>query len=123
MKVDISNPQQIMSHILLCNTALVDKVVSTKEWTELDKLTGELTVNGVTVSAQVLEDALQTIFYQIEEHFKEKYDVDKFDEHVEQKAKQLLKEHANDALNVLSDLSDKLHEAEDLLVPHWERNK
>ena len=39
------------------------------------------------------------------------------------RAKKLLKEHADNALQKLQDLSDTLENIEDVFAPYWERNE
>ena len=122
MIIDIDNSQQILSHVLLGDIELAGKVAKTDAWKELEKIKGELTFNGVTVSSQCLEDALQKLFKQVEENIKEKYDADKFDERVEERARQILKDHADNVLDKIEGIADSLREIDDVIVPYWERS-
>lgn len=121
MNVNITDPSQILSHVVLKNTNVVEEVAETPEWKKLGEIQGTLTFNGVEVSAQVLEDALKHVFSRIETYYAEEYDADAFDARVEEKAKELLKEHAGNPLQQLHELVGRLEGIDDVLVPHWER--
>ena len=80
-----------------------------------------MTVNGVEIPAQMMEDWLQFQFESLCKKAKEQYDPENFDKRVEERAKELLKEHADNALEKLEQLQNILYNSEDLLTPHWER--
>ena len=123
MKVNIDDIQQAISHLFLNDAKVCELVVDTKEWTEDGIIDCQVSFNGVKVDGSVLENTLQHFVDTIEKHFKEKYDSDRLDVVIEERAKELLKEHADNALEKLYDLTRKLEESDDLLVPHWDRNK
>ena len=121
MNINIDNPAQILSHVLLEDKDLVNAVVSSKQWQELGEIKGTLILNDVEVSADVLENTLQSIFDQIETYTRSKYNADDFDARVEEKAQELIKEHADNCLEKMGELQRVLEMSEQLIKPHWER--
>lgn len=122
-QVSINNPSQIMSHVLLGSFEICDKVASTKEWKDGQKMNLFVSVNGIEIGGDVFEQELKKLIDRVEESFKVKYDAARLDELVEERAKELLKEYADNALEAIYNLTNKLQEAEDLLVPYWQRKK
>lgn len=121
MEVSIRDAQQVMSHIVLGDSDLATSVASTSMWDDEGKLVATLAMNGVQVSAQILEDVLQKLIAQVEDNIKDEYKVPDIDAMVEEKAKELIKEQADNALCKLYKLADSLEQHENLLTPHWER--
>jgi len=121
MEVSIRDAQQVMSHIVLGDRELATSVASTGMWDDEGKLVATLSMNGVEVSAQILEDVLQKLIAQVEDNIKDEYKVPDIDAMVEEKAKKLIKEQADNALCKLYELADSLEQHENLLTPHWER--
>lgn len=121
MEVSIRDAQQVMSHIVLEDKELAASVASTGMWSDEGKLVATLAVNGVEVSAQILEDVLQKLITQVEDHIRGEYKAPDIDAMVEEKAKVLIKEQADNALCKLYELTDSLEQHENLLTPHWER--
>lgn len=122
-QVNIEDPSQIMSHILLGSFEICDMVASTKEWKDDKKMNLFVSVNGVEIGGDVFEQELKKLIDRVEESFKVKYDATRLDELIEERAKELLKEHADNALEAIYNLTHRLQEAEDLLVPYWQRKK
>lgn len=121
MNINIDDCSQILSHVLLEDHDLVDKITQSPEWKATTAIKAELMFNGVMVSAESFEKTLQGLFDQVETYLREKYDAANLDKLVEERAQQLLKEHADNALDKLYNLTRILEESEDLIVPHWER--
>lgn len=121
MKVTINDPEQLLSHVLYCNTDLATTIADTEQWKKEGLIEATLCFNGKEVSAQVLEDALSRFVEIIEDDVKNKYDTDNIEKHIEDRARQLLREHADDALTHLGSLMHKLEDCDELLKPHWER--
>ena len=123
MKINIGNPNQLLSHVLLGDTEITTLVANTDKWNNEGVIEARVSFNGVDADGQLLEDALQKLFKQVEDHYSEQYDADQFDQRVEEKAKALLKEHADNALEKIMKLSDQLENIEDTITPHWERKR
>ncbi|AHX01086.1 hypothetical protein M316_0021 [Nitrincola phage 1M3-16] len=122
MKIDIDNPSQLLSHIMLSDREISEKVAETSNWKENGAIDAKASFNGVEVDGSVLEKVLQEFVKQIEDYFVEKYDADEFDRRVEEKAEAIIKEHADNAAEKLSQLSRVLEEHERLLKPYWQRD-
>ena len=122
MKVDIENPNQLLSHILLRESEIVSLIADTDKWKNEGVIEARVSFNGIDTDGQLLEDVLQKLFKQVENHYSEQYDADQFDQRVEEKAKALLKEHADNALEKIRELSDQLENIEYTITPHWERS-
>ncbi len=123
MKLNIDDVNQLISHIFLNDETVCTTVSTTKEWLEDGVINCEVIFNGIKVDGSVLESTLQHFVKVIEDEFKEKYDTTRLDDIIENKAKELLKQYADNALDKLQDLQRKLEEVDELLIPHWQRDK
>ena len=121
MKVDIDNPKQMLSHLLLDNVDVVTAVAETINWNKSGEINCTVQFNDVELPASILEDVLHKLFKQVEDHYSEKYQADAFDQRVEEKAKEIVKEHADNVVEKLYNLAQVLEESGDLIKPHWER--
>lgn len=121
MKININDPSQMLSHVLLGDLDVCKAVRDTKEYKADKTITPTVFMNGIEVPAESLEKALKSLFNQVESHYKEHYQADAFDAKVEEKAVQLLKEHADNAIEKMHNLMMTLEDSESLLTPHWER--
>lgn len=121
MLVDIHNPQQALSHVVLANTELAKALSETELWKQEAKLEAKLTVNGLEIPVQLLEDVMQDLYKRATAEIEDKYGKPDIDAMVEEKAEQLLKEHADNALEKINNLVELLEAPIDLLKPYWER--
>lgn len=120
MKIDINDPQQILSHVLL-DSSCVDDIACSVAWTEHGEVNCKVLMNDIEVPAEDVENSLQRLFNQVEKHYREKYNADSIDDMVEQKARELLKNQADNVLEILGTLQSTLEDSESLIKPHWER--
>lgn len=121
MKFGLTDKNKFMTHLLLEDKNLTTEVAVTPLWTEDMVLEATLQINGVDVPAEYLESFMKGLWAHAEEQLREKYNADSFDRKVEEKAEQLLKDHAGNALTQLQDLTEKLESIGEVLTPHWER--
>ncbi|MCP4988858.1 MAG: hypothetical protein GY928_23235 [Colwellia sp.] len=121
MKFDLRNNRTMMSHLMLSDRDLCMKIRDTPLWTDGGTLEATLQINGIEVPAQVIEDFMKSLWERSCKEAKLKYDGDSFEDRVEAKARQLLKEHSGKALDKLATLTEQLNEIEETITPHWER--
>lgn len=121
MKFNLEDHTVALSHVLLNNREHAIKVSDTSLWKEYGVLEAKLTINGVEFPSELIENVLQDLYSRCEEFYKEKYDAKNFDDRVEERAKELLKEHADNAFEKISNLLEVLSDPSVLLTPHWER--
>ena len=121
MNINFDDPSQMLSHVLLDNQDVARAVTKTAQWKTEGTVTPKVLMNGVEVPAEVMEGVLKKLFDQVEAHYREHYQADAFDAKVEEKACQLLKDHADNAIGKMQDLMMTLEESESLLTPYWER--
>lgn len=122
MKFNLDNHKVALSHLVLQNTELAMQLADTPLWLNQGVLEATLQINGVDVSAELIEQTMQELYSRCEEFFKEKYESTKFDQRVEERAQELLKEHADNALERMYKLINVLESPDVLLTPSWERN-
>ena len=94
MKFNLRNPEVIFSRLVLQDCKAAEDIAATEQWTENGILEAEVKVNGVLIPAEIFEKWMQKQYKSMEENFKERYDTANFDGRVEERAKELLKEHA-----------------------------
>lgn len=127
MKFNLNDCSIFMSHLLLEDATLADKVSHTKPWLDNQTLEATLQINGVEVPASHIEDFMKSLWKRHEESVESGYKIlktkqDDFNNQVELKAKEILRDHADDAISKLVDMQNSLHNIEDTITPHWERN-
>ena len=122
MKFKFEDESAFMNHLLLESRGLATSVSKTKLWTESETLEATLQINGVDVPAEHLESFMKSLWDRAVEQLRTRYKADDFDRQVEEKAKQLLKSHADNALDKLYDLTSKLEGIEDTIKPYRERD-
>lgn len=123
MKINVDDPSQLLSHVLLGSREVCTAVRDSKEYKADKTIAATVLMNGVEVPAEILEAALKKLMDQVESHCREHYQADAFDAKVEEKANQLLQEHADNAIEKMQNLMMTLEDAESFLTPHWERKK
>lgn len=111
-----------LSHLVLQNTDLAIQLADTPLWLNQGVLEATLQINGVDVPAELIEQTMQELYTRCEKYFKEKYDSAKFDQRVEERAQEILKDHADNALERMYKLINVLESPDVLLTPSWERN-
>ncbi len=126
MKFDLEDCSVFMSHLLLEDATLSEEVSKTPLWKDTKTLEATLQINGVEVPASHLEAFMKSLWKRHEEsvesgHKELKRKQEDFDNQVELRAKEILREHADDAVNKLVDLQNSLHNIEDTIKPYWER--
>lgn len=121
MKFNLENHQVALRHVVLQDEDLAMEIADTALWKEQGIFEAKLIINGVEIPAEVIEDTLQKLYSHCERFYEEKYDVSNFDDRVEERAKELLQEHADNALDRINRLAELLNDPSMLLVPHWER--
>jgi hypothetical protein len=122
MQFTLDQDQLALNHITLENRDKAVEIASTELWKTREILEACLTINGVEIPAQIVEDWLQSQFEVLCKKAKENYDPENFDKRVEEKAKELLKLHADNALEKIYELQSRLEDVDSLLTPYWERN-
>ena len=117
MKVDIDNPDQMLSRILLEDIDVVTRVANTEQW---GKGIIEATVlfNGVEVPAEILEKVLHSLVKQVEDSLREKYDADRFDERVKEACEEKLQGAARAVIDAAYLFTDN---AESIVYKLWEK--
>lgn len=79
MKINIDNPNQLMSHFVLHDADVAKEVSETEQWKKEKTITATVQFNGVSVPAHVMEQVLQDLFRQTQEHYRKEYNADNFD--------------------------------------------
>lgn len=108
---------------MLSEYDVAEKVAITPNWKDSELLEATLQINGVDVPAEVMESFMKDIWNKACKQYSEKYNAVNIDNLVEERAQQLLKDHADDALTKIGELTDTLNGYDNLLTPHWEREE
>ena len=117
MEINIDDVRQMLSHVILQSENACSKIADTDIWKNEKKMICTVTINGVDIPAQDFEDTLKHFVECVERHV----DVKGFDEKVEEKAHELLKNHADNALDKLYNIASQLENIENTIIPHWSR--
>jgi hypothetical protein len=121
MKFKLEDHQVALNHVVLEDAKLCMELADTPLWKDQGIFEATLFINGLSVPAELIETTLQNLYSRCEEFYKEKYDVNNFDERVEARAVELLKTHADNALDKINRLTEILGEPDVQLTPYWER--
>jgi len=117
MKIDIDNPAQLLSHVLLQDGDVTKAVAETDQFKDRGEITCTVQFNGVEVPAEKLEEVLAHFVKEVEKLV----DLDSFNDKVEERAKQILSEHADNALEKIQWLTDMVDSPDMYIKPEWER--
>lgn len=119
MNIDIHDPSQILSHVLLHDMDLAQAVAATPGFVEGKQIIPAVTFNDVAVDPEIFEAALKELYKQVGRHFEAKYaDVEA---EVERRLKQRLQEEADEIINRMHQLTNALEHAGELIKPYWEK--
>ena len=124
MKVNIENKDQYLAGIMLHNEEFCNKVTESDEWKGTKnprEIEARLTICGIEVDAQLVEDFFNEVSENYSNHLRIKYNADNIDKLVEERAEELLKERADNVLEKLYNLQRTLEESSNIITPYWER--
>jgi hypothetical protein len=119
MHVNINDPTQILSHILLQDEDLAAAVAATPGWRQEQLISPAVEFNGVAVPAQVFEDALKQLVNQLGQQISAQYA--HVEAEVQRRVEQRLKDEVEPVLNKLYDLQRMLENVGDVIKPYWEK--
>lgn len=121
MKFDLLNDyNKIISHIVLHDIDLATEVSNTETWKNNRETVAKITVNGIEVPFEKIEEYFHDVAKRMHEDAKEKYsDVEK---EVQRRLEKRLEEEVEPILQKLYDVREVLESSSDLLKPYWERN-
>ena len=119
MKIDIRDPSQIMSRIVLHNTSVAEAVAETADWKDSKTITAEIKFNGVVVPTEVAESVFKEMYAQVSKNYAWKYaDIEK---EVQRRVEQRMKDEATPILEKMYKLQSALEEAENTIKPYWDK--
>lgn len=116
MKIDVNNTSQLLSHVLLQNKEVVDKVCKNKQFRIDGKVEATVYFNGVKVPAETLEEVLKHFIKCAEESV----DMKTFNDRVQAKAEEILKTHTDNIMEKLQVLGEINNRPEDFIKNGWE---
>lgn len=116
MIIDIDNPAQLLSHLLLQNKDVVTKVTQTEKFLSEGRVEATVFFNGVELPAETLEEILKHFVKCVERSV----DLDGFNDKVQAKAEEILKTHTDNILEKLEVLDRVSSSPEDFIKEGWE---
>lgn len=119
--ININDKNSLLTLLFMSTDSVVDGVCDTNNWLKDGIIQCKVSFNGVEVPAEEFEKVLDEWVKSIESHFNEKYDAQNFDNRVEERANQIIKQHADGILESMANLQHVLSESEDLITPYWKR--
>lgn len=121
MKFDILHDyNKFISHIVLHDPALVTEISNTKAWKNNRETVAKITINGVEVPFEKIEEYFRNLAKSMQEAANEKYsDVEK---EVQSRLEERLEEEVEPILQRLREVNEVLSSSGDLLKPYWDRN-
>lgn len=120
MKFTLSH-KDIYSHFVLSDTEQTIAIAATPEWKEDKTLDVQMQINGVDVDPAILQKLMGAWIEQVKESTLAKVDVNGFEDRVKKEVNKILQTKANEVLEVMGDLQNKLQCADLLLKYEWEQ--
>jgi hypothetical protein len=119
MQINLNDPTQILSHVLLHDTELSMAVAATPGFVEGKQIVPAVTFNGVAVDAEIFEAALKQLYNQLLTQLAARYaDVE---QEVQRRLEQRMKDEASQILEKMHQLESALADAAQLIKPYWEK--
>ncbi len=106
----------LISHLVLGDTDTAEAISKTPLWSEEEKLEAVVIINGVEVDGEVMEKILVHMWEQA------KVDSGKeaFNQKVKEEAQRIVKERADEVMEAMNDITNKLHNIDDCVKWNWE---
>lgn len=115
--------KDIFSHLVLQDKDYAEAIAASKEWTEDGILEARLTINGIEVPAMALNQLLMEMWDQANDKARKLLDVEEVEKMIEARAKEILEEHTDNAIQKLTDIINTIEDPSNLITPTWEREK
>lgn len=113
--------EKFISHILLHNIDHATEISKTSEWKNDRTTEAKITVNGIEIPFEAVEDYFRDLYERLAKSALERYsDLDK---EVNRRLEKRLEEEAQPVIDKLHDILNVLNDPTDLLTPYWDRKK
>lgn len=120
MKFDIHAYDQIIYHWMLQGKdTLIDKISHTPEWVEEKKFVAKVTVNGVELAAEALEEWLKEVYKRTVDKAREEFA--DLDAEVQRRLEKRLVTEAQPIIDKLNNLTQALDDIGSAVKPYWEK--
>lgn len=119
LKFSLDDRSKMINHWMLQDRASVELIAETPEWKENQTLEAKVTVNGVELNFDAVENYFIEIYKGLEQDAKEQYsDVE---QEVQRRVEQRLQSEAAPVIDKLNDIIEVLNSAGDIIKPYWEK--
>jgi hypothetical protein len=120
MEFNLNSRERIVNHWMLqCDSELVETIGETPEYKENRKFVAKVTINGVELPFESLDNYFLEIYRRMEEEIRDSYK-DKEAE-VQRRLDQRMKDEAQPILDKLRALDGVLDDVGNLIKPYWDR--
>jgi hypothetical protein len=119
LKFSLDDRDKIINHWMLCDNDAAEAIGNTPDWVNNKSLTAKVTVNGVELRFDIVENYFQDVYRSLESEIRENYK--DIEAEVQRRLEIRMKEEAQPIIDKLYDLRDVLDSAGNLLKPYWEK--
>jgi hypothetical protein len=119
LKFSLDDRDKIINHWMLCDNDAAEAIGNTPDWVNNKSLTAKVTVNGVELRFDIVENYFQDVYKSLESEIRENYK--DIEAEVQRRLEIRMKEEAQPIIDKLYDLRDVLDSAGNLLKPYWEK--
>ena len=119
MKFDFNDPSIMASHFMLQNIDVAKAISETPEWKDGMNVDAKLTINGVEVPFDIVEEYYQQVYDRVVKDAQFRFvDLEKA---AHQMAETILEEQAKSVRDKLWDLGQQLDDIGSILTPWYEK--
>lgn len=123
MKFSLDSVEKIVSHWMLQDFEIAEKIAKTPEWKAASNREGGLiariTVNGVELPFAAFDAFLMDVLQREDERRAKQYS--DLDAEVERRLAKAIQDRADKIIQEMDKLYNNLRDASDILKPHWEK--
>jgi hypothetical protein len=119
MKIDLNDPNQLLSHLLL-EDAEVAKAVSKTLTSSYDNVTPTVQFNGVDMQPETLERVLKHFMKCVENDLMNKYSNVELE--VQRRLEERVQKEAKRITLAMEDFIHSIEDARSIIKPYWEKD-
>lgn len=121
MKFDFRDNERFVAHWMLEDHDIAKAIAETPKFVNGNKTIAKVSVNDVELSFESLERFMQYQYDRTVEEARKQFS--DLDAEVERRLKIRLQNEANSIIERLDEFRDHLKNIDDLITPHWEKQK
>lgn len=119
MKFSLESREKIVHHWMLQDAETALKIGETDDWKINKTLTAKVTVNGVELDFDILENYFMDIYQSMDGRIRESYNDQ--EQEVQRRLEERMEKEAKPILDKMYELQQVLEDSGNIIKPYWEK--